>query len=127
MELSDRVTVLKKGKTVKSLTAGEFDEALLAGLMIGTDDVPQWEKREKAFDEKILEVKNLSVENDKGLSDVKGISFELFRGEILGIAGVAGNGQKALAEVLTGLRRPTGGQIIVKGEDFTNHKAKTPT
>jgi simple sugar transport system ATP-binding protein len=126
MELSDRVTVLKKGRTVKSLTAGEFDEAMLAGLMIGSDDVPHWEKTSKAFDQKVLEVKSLSVENDKGLSDVKGVNLELFKGEILGIAGVAGNGQKALAEVLTGLRRPSGGQIIVNGEDFTNHKGKNP-
>lgn len=126
MELSDRVTVLKKGKTVQSLTKGSFDEGTLAGLMIGTDDVPAWEKTPKRFDEKILEIKELYADNDKGLSDLKGVSFELFKGEILGIAGVAGNGQKALAEVLTGLRTAHGGTIIVNGEDFTKYKGKNP-
>jgi simple sugar transport system ATP-binding protein len=126
MELSDRVTVLKKGRTVKTLAAGEFDEAMLAGLMIGTDEVPVWEKIPNKYDGTILEVRDLSVENDKGFSDVDGLSFELCKGEILGIAGVAGNGQKALAEVLTGLRVPSGGSIVINDEDFTHHKGKNP-
>jgi ABC-type uncharacterized transport system ATPase subunit len=126
MELSDRVTVLKKGRTVQSLLKGGFDENTLASLMIGTDDVPIWEKSQKLFDDKILEIKDLYAENDKGLSDLKGVSFELFKGEILGIAGVAGNGQKALAEVLTGLRNAHSGTIIVNGEDFTKHKGRNP-
>lgn len=126
VELSDRVTVLKKGKTVQTLKAGEFDETTLAGLMIGTDDIPHWEKKVAPTENKVLEVKKLHVENDKGLSDVQGVSFDLFQGEILGIAGVAGNGQRALAEVLTGLRRPTDGQIFVNNEDLTNYKGRNP-
>lgn len=119
MTLSDRVSVLKKGKTVKTLLRGEFDEKTLAGLMIGNDEVPVWDKKEKEFGGRLLDIENLSVDNDKGLSDLHGFSLDLREGEILGIAGVAGNGQKALAEVLTGLKKPKSGVVKIKGEDIT--------
>ncbi|WP_022850200.1 ABC transporter ATP-binding protein [Limisalsivibrio acetivorans] len=124
MELSDRVTVLKKGRTVASLEAGDFDESRLASLMIGSDDIPEWEKNPVAFDETILSVSNLCVNNDKGMADVSELSFELCKGEILGIAGVAGNGQKALAEVLTGLRDACDGVIMAGGEDVTHTRGR---
>jgi simple sugar transport system ATP-binding protein len=119
MELSDRVTILKKGTTVKELTKGNFDQNTLASLMIGSDEIPKWERTTKEFGEEILSINNLSVDNDKGLADLKDFSISLRKGEILGIAGIAGNGQKALAEVLTGLKNPNCGQILVNGEDIT--------
>jgi len=119
MALSDRVTILKKGTTVKELTKGNFDEALLAKLMIGGDDIPKWERREKSIGEDILTISNLSVDNDKGLADLHEFSMELKKGEILGVAGVAGNGQKALAEVITGLKLPKDGYIMLGDCDIT--------
>jgi simple sugar transport system ATP-binding protein len=119
MALSDRVTILKKGATVKELKKGEFDENILAKLMIGGDEIPKWERVETALGEEILHVNNLSVRNDKGLSDLDNLSLVLKKGEILGIAGIAGNGQKALAEVITGLRLPESGSVTLNGEDIT--------
>ena len=119
MALSDRVTILKKGTTVKELVRGEFDENLLAGLMIGGDEIPHWEKNHKASGGEILRIENISVDNDKGLSDLTDFSLSIRKGEILGIAGIAGNGQKALAEVLTGLKEPKSGKIMLETEDIT--------
>ncbi|TCK59859.1 ABC transporter ATP-binding protein [Seleniivibrio woodruffii] len=120
MELSDRVTVLKKGTTVQELVRGEFDENVLAGLMIGTDEIPVWEKEKKEFTETVLNIENLNADKEKGMSDLIDFSLALRKGEILGIAGVAGNGQKTLAEVLTGLKPPTSGKIFADGRDITN-------
>jgi len=120
MALSDRVTILKKGTTVKELTKGNFDENLLASLMIGSDDIPKWERSQKQIGGEILKIENLSVENSKGLSDLENFSLSLNRGEILGIAGIAGNGQKALAEVITGLKEPKNGRVLLGEQDITN-------
>lgn len=120
MELSDRVTILKKGTTVKEMTRGAFDENTLAGLMIGTDEVPQWERRPKQFGKPVLSIEHLYADRDKNMSDLVDFSLELRKGEILGIAGVAGNGQKTLAEVLTGLKNPKSGRIYAQGQDITN-------
>ena len=119
MELSDRVTILKKGTSVKELTRGNFDEKELAKLMIGGDEIPKWERVEKEIGEKILSIESLSVDNDKGLSDLHDFSISLRKCEILGIAGIAGNGQKALAEVMTGLKDANSGCIKLYGEDIT--------
>jgi len=125
MEISDRVTVLKKGRSLVTLARGEYDQARLAGLMIGDDKVPQWQKQSRVEDELVLDIRSLSVENERGRADLDACSLQLRKGEILGIAGVAGNGQKALAEVLTGLKRAASGQILAGGEDITHSSAKS--
>jgi len=119
MALSDRVTILKKGTTVKSLTKGNFDENVLASLMIGGDEIPKWERAPKKIGDDILTIADISVDNDKGLKDLKEFSMSLKKGEILGIAGIAGNGQKALSEVITGLKAPKSGTVILEGLDIT--------
>ena len=124
MEISDRVTVLKKGRSLVTLARGEYDENRLASLMIGEDHIPGWQKSFRTSQELALEIKNLSVRNDRGLADLDNFTMKLHRGQILGIAGVAGNGQKALAEVLTGLREPTGGRILAGDRDITNSSAR---
>ncbi len=124
MEISDRVTILKKGCSIATLARGDFDESKLAALMIGTDKVPQWQKSLQMSDELVLDIQNLSVQNDRGLADLDDFSLELKKGEILGIAGVAGNGQKALAEVLTGLKKTNQGKIMAGAEDITNSNAR---
>jgi len=124
MQISDRVTILKKGHSVTSLKRGEYDENKLASLMIGNDKIPQWQKNLQMSDEIVLDIQKLSVRNDRGLSDLDSFELKLKKGEILGIAGVAGNGQKALAEVLTGLKNASSGRIMAKGEDITTSDAK---
>jgi len=124
MAVSDRVTVLKKGRSLATLKRGEFDEQSLAGLMIGADRIPEWEKRSCSRPEVVLRVAELSVHNERGLPDLDRIDLDIHRGEILGIAGVAGNGQNALAEVLTGLRQAAGGRILAGDEDITHGDAR---
>ncbi len=124
MEISDSVTILKKGRSVTTLERGNFDEAKLAALMIGNDKIPEWEKSGQVEDVDVLDIQSLSVQNDRGLADLDDFNLQLKKGEILGIAGVAGNGQKALAEVLTGLKKATHGKIMAGGEDITNSDAK---
>ncbi len=125
MELSDRVTVLKKGCSLITLPRGEYDENRLASLMIGEDQIPMWIKPACKYEELALEIKNLSVQNDRGLADLENFNMKLYQGQVLGIAGVAGNGQKALAEVLTGLKEATSGRILAGDRDITKSTAKS--
>lgn len=124
MEISDRVTILKKGRSIDTLSRGHFDESQLASLMIGRDKIPQWQKNLQMSDEIVLDIQNLSVRNDRGLADLDNFNLKLKKGEILGVAGVAGNGQKALAEVLTGLKNASQGKIMARDEDITNSNAR---
>lgn len=124
MEISDRVTILKKGRSVTTLSRGDFDESKLASLMIGKDKIPEWQKNLQMSDGIVLNIQNLSARNDRGLADLDNFNLELKEGEILGIAGVAGNGQKALAEILTGLKNASQGRILARGDDITNSNAR---
>ncbi len=124
MEISDRVTILKKGCSVDTLSRGDFDENRLASLMIGEDKIPEWQKNLQMSDEIVLKIDQLSVRNDRGLADLDAFDLDLKAGEILGIAGVAGNGQKALAEVLTGLKNASSGKIYAADQDITNSDAR---
>ena len=124
MEISDRVTVLKKGRSLVTLSRGEYNENKLASLMIGDDQIPEWQKSFRTSKELALEIKNLSVRNDRGLADLDNFTMKIHRGQILGIAGIAGNGQKALAEVLTGLKVASSGKIMAGGRDITNSSAR---
>ncbi len=125
MEISDRVTILKKGRSVTTLEAGEFNQNKLAALMIGGDRIPEWQKSLPFSDELVLEIENLAVRNDRGLADLDNFNLQLKKGEILGIAGIAGNGQKALAEALTGLTRVESGRVLAAGEDITRSCARS--
>ncbi len=117
LSIADRIAVLKNGRVMGIKDASETDERELARLMVGRDVVLEVPKKEKKPGEVILEVKDLVVMSDKGIPAIKGISFKLRRSEILGIAGVEGNGQKELVEALTGLRPIKSGRIIIKGEE----------
>lgn len=125
MELSDKVTIFKKGETVCTLVRGDFDEQKLAELMVGDAVSGEISKTFKSFDKKVLLMENVNVKNDKGLSDLRDFCLELYEGEILGIAGITGNGQKALAETLTGIKYPHSGKIILNDEDITYSKSKS--
>ncbi len=125
MEISDRVTILKKGRSITTLERGNFTQNQLATLMIGNDSIPEWQKSLPFSNELVLEIENLSVRNDRGLADIDNFNLQLKKGEILGIAGIAGNGQKALAEALTGLTRVDSGRVLAAGKDITRSCARS--
>jgi general nucleoside transport system ATP-binding protein len=92
----------------------------LARLMVGRDVLLQVEKTQAQPGETLLLVEDLTVVDDRGLEAVRGVSFEVRSGEIVGIAGVDGNGQTELVDAVTGLRKPSGGRIVIAGEDVTS-------
>jgi simple sugar transport system ATP-binding protein len=124
LRLSDRVTVLRDGHVVGTVPARESDRHGLACMMVGRDVVFQVSKGPANPEGVVLEVDGLSVEDDRGLLAVKDLSLEVRSGEILGIAGVAGNGQAELEEALAGLRRSVGGTVRICGRDTTNKSTR---
>jgi simple sugar transport system ATP-binding protein len=124
MRVSDRVTVLRKGKVVNTLETSMVDKPSLARSMVGRDVVFRLEKSPIERGDRILEVEKLSAEDDRGLPAISDVTFDVYGGEILGIAGVSGNGQRELEETLTGLRRAKGGKIRLNKKDITNLSAR---
>jgi simple sugar transport system ATP-binding protein len=126
MAIADRVTVLRRGRvTAAGLRADETNADELARLMVGRSVVFYLDKPPREPGEVVLSLDRVSAENDKGLPALREVSLAIRAGEILGVAGVAGNGQTELAEVITGLRKCTGGRVRVGGEDLTNRPART--
>lgn len=119
MEISDRVTVMRRGKTIKTLNTKETNEQELANLMVGREVKLVVEKNEPQLGETVLKVENLSVKLKSGIEKVKDVSFEIRKGEIFGIAGVDGNGQNELVEAIVGLI-PSTGKIIFNGQEIQN-------
>jgi len=119
LEIADRVTVLRRGKKVGTVDTESATEASLAKLMVGRDVLFRVEKEQAAAGEPLLEIVELEVDDDRGLPAVRGLSLRVCGGEIVGVAGVDGNGQSELVEAITGLRGPRGGQIRVAGRDVT--------
>jgi ABC-type uncharacterized transport system ATPase subunit len=125
MDISDRVTVLQKGKVTSSgLKTSEVTREDLARLMVGREVVFRIEKKPLQAGDVVLAVEGVKAENDKGLTALNGISLNVRRGEIVGLAGVAGNGQNELAEALVGLRQATDGRILVNNQEVTNKPVK---
>jgi general nucleoside transport system ATP-binding protein len=117
---SDRVTVLRRGRVVEEIRTDRTNPRDLARKMVGKSVLFHLEKPEVDIGGPVLEIENLQALNDKGLSALNGISLTIREGEILGIAGVAGNGQSELAEVIAGMRPVLSGKISLLGEDITN-------
>lgn len=123
LAISDRITVLKDGRNVRTIETSKTNEPELARLMIGERLLElRGKKVEKG--EVILRVENLHALDDRGTLALRGVSFSLHRHEILGIAGVAGNGQRELAEAIVGLRKVTAGKIFIEERDVTNSSPK---
>jgi general nucleoside transport system ATP-binding protein len=124
MQVADRVTVLRQGKvTAAALKTSETTIPELAKLMVGRSVIFNIDKKPQTPGEVVLQLENVSALNDKGLPALNNVSFTVRAGEVVGLAGVAGNGQRELAEVITGLRKCTTGRILVNGEDVTNRSA----
>ncbi|MGB9820399.1 MAG: ABC transporter ATP-binding protein [Pseudothermotoga sp.] len=124
MEISDRITVMRQGKVTGVLNKSETDVREIARLMVGREVVFTVQKPPAKSSDVVLRVENLWVKDYRKLDMVKGISFEIRKGEIYGIAGVAGNGQSELVEALTGLRKPEKGKVILGGEDVTGKSVR---
>jgi simple sugar transport system ATP-binding protein len=117
---ADRVTVLRGGKNVATMAIAETNKAELARLMVGREVLFRIDKEAVTPGPVALELHDVEALGDKGLPALCGVSLEIRSGEILGIAGVAGNGQRELAEVVTGLRKSTQGQVLVRSHEKTN-------
>ena len=119
MEIADRITVLRNGRVVGTTTPEETDQSELAAMMVGREVVLRVEKEAAQPKEAVLDVDALRVMDDRGNVAVRGVSFQVRAGEVLGVAGVQGNGQTELVEALTGLRKPEGGRVQILSETVT--------
>jgi ABC-type uncharacterized transport system ATPase subunit len=125
LEIADRITVLRRGKMIETLAAAGATEEELARRMVGREVLLRVDKTPGVPGETLLEVESLHAVDDRGLEAVRGVTFAVHAGEIVGIAGVDGNGQTQLIEALTGLRGITSGRIEVAGRDLTGKSTHT--
>ena len=124
-DIADRVTVLRRGKvTAVGVETKGITRQELARLMVGRDVVFRLEKEPREPGDVVLDVQDVYAENDKGLPAVEGVNLQVRQGEILGLAGVAGNGQRELAQVIGGMRNSTRGRVLMNGEEISNRSAR---
>jgi simple sugar transport system ATP-binding protein len=118
LDLSDRITVLRSGRVVGTVPAAEASRERLVEMMVGHQVAAEESPPKGNAGASRLVVKDLRVESDRGTEAVRGVSFEVRSGELVGIAGVAGNGQRELAEAIAGLRVPAGGSIRLNNTEL---------
>ena len=123
--VADRITVLRRGKLIETLPAAGATEESLARLMVGRDVLLHVEKGASDPGETLLEVDDLHVFDDRGIEKVRGLSLEVRAGEIVGLAGIDGNGQTELIDALAGLRAVASGTVRLAGEDVTGANARS--
>lgn len=123
-QAADYCTIIRRGKKIDTVKVSEVSEEDLAEKMVGRQVSFVVDKKDQDKGEVVLSIDNLIVKDNRTLNAVDGLSLELHRGEILGIAGVDGNGQSELIEGITGLRPIESGKIMIKGEDATNSSPK---
>ncbi len=127
LAIAERITVIRLGKVVGATTPKQANEAKLASMMVGRDVLLNVKKKDAKTGQAVLKVRDLVVADDRRHVTVRGVSFDVNAGEILGIAGVQGNGQTELVEALTGLRQPYSGSVELLGEDVTKAGPRTIT
>jgi ABC-type uncharacterized transport system ATPase subunit len=124
LEVSNNVTVMRDGRVVGRLPTAEASENQLARLMVGRELLMDVHARPRGNGTVVLDVQNLMVEDDLGLPAVRGVSFQVRSGEIVGVAGVARNGQEILAEALMGQRPVASGKVYLSGQDITGWETR---
>jgi simple sugar transport system ATP-binding protein len=124
LAIGDRATILRRGRVVGTVDVSKTCREELAEMMIGRKVIANQYNKKPIVGSTILKIEDLCVNDDKGLEAVKNVSLQISGGEILGIAGVAGNGQRELAEAIAGLRRVKHGRIVLDGEEITNIDVK---
>lgn len=122
--ISDRVTVMRYGRLAGVKITKNTNQEEIANLMVGRKVILRIDKKPQLTGKVVLQIEKLDALNNKGLPALKNISFQIKEGEILGIAGVEGNGQTELVEVITGLRPATGGKILLYNKDVTNYSPR---
>lgn len=120
---ADYCTIIRQGKYIDTVKVSDVDENALASMMVGRDVEFKVEKKEQEAGEVVLDVQNLHAKDYRDVEILKGLNLSVRKGEIVGLAGVDGNGQSELVEILTGLRKGESGKVLLKGEDVFN---KTP-
>ena len=123
LEIADRITVLRRGKKIETVPREGATREALARLMVGREVLLRVEKTPAQPQEPLLAVEDLSVLDDRDLEVVRGVSLQVRAGEIVGIAGVDGNGQSELIDALTGLRKVNGGEVRIAGKEVTTESA----
>ena len=118
--VADRITVMRAGHVVGTVVPQETDEPQLAAMMVGREVILKVEKGPASPGEKVLTVERLHTFDDRDVEVVRGVSFSVRAGEVLGVAGVQGNGQTELVESLTGLRPAHSGQVVIGKQDMAN-------
>ncbi|HVC88462.1 MAG TPA: ABC transporter ATP-binding protein [Gaiellaceae bacterium] len=124
LEIADRITVLRRGKKIETVPSSGATEASLARAMVGREVLLQVEKAPAQPGDVLLSVGDLHVRDERGIPKVRGVSFDVRAGEIVGIAGVDGNGQTELIEAITGLRKIESGSITVAGRELREASAR---
>ncbi len=127
MDFSDRITVIRRGRVVGTTRPSEADQYTLAEMMVGRAVQLEVDRKAKAVGETVLSVQNLVVLDERHQVAVEDVSFEVRAGEVLGIAGVQGNGQTELVEALTGLRTPQSGHIKLLGQEISRARPRRIT
>jgi simple sugar transport system ATP-binding protein len=124
LEIADRITVLRRGRVIETVPRAGATEASLARAMVGREVLLRVEKAPAQPGDVLLKVEDVHVTDDRGIPKVRGVSFEVRAGEIVGLAGVDGNGQTELIEAITGLRKVDGGAVTVGGRTVHNPTAR---
>lgn len=122
LSITDRITVLRQGKIIGTIPTGQTNKRELASMMVGREVLFRLERGVDQERERreVLRVETISAFNDRGIQALHGVSFSVMSGEIVGIAGVDGNGQSELVQVLTGLRKISKGEFWVNGEELSS-------
>lgn len=126
MQISNRISVLRDGKLITTLTKEDTTPNELSRLMVGREITSRYEKSSEACGETVLVIDDISLVDHHNHQRhlLKNVNLNVCRGEIVGIAGVDENGQKELAEIISGLRKPTSGKILMFGQDVTNYATR---
>ena len=120
LQIADRIVVLRNGRVVGEANPKTASQGSLAAMMVGREVILTVEKGASVAGPVVLDVRNLAATSDLGEPALRDVSFQVRTGEIVGVAGVQGNGQTELVEVLTGLRPATAGEVAIGGEAMTN-------
>lgn len=118
MDISDKITVLRKGETVKTLDKNSTSPKELAELMVGRRVDLSIKNGNSVRGKRLLQVKNLTVVDEEGSETLKSVDFDMYEGEVLGIAGIANSGQKEICEAISGICKVKSGEIIFEGENI---------
>lgn len=127
MSITDSVTVMRKGETIKTVQTSTTNPQELAKLMVGRDVNFKLDKKSKASKKILLEVKNLNFVDDFNVTRLRNINFKINAGEILGVAGVSGNGQSELLKILSGITKIKQGELIIDGNVYNSKSIYNPT